>query len=369
MFNIGTYSPQNPTTGVPDTLGKPANPTAPSESGFDGASLVRTNGNPLGGVYAQPGRFGNPDAPPQTAPSGGFGSGWTPSFRTDIPGYNSSQYADLGTTNTLAQQLGGNAVQTQNAGGFSGGPPPQNMISFGGTGVLNAGLLAERYAKYDRATADAMTRAELAMMGQNPGTSEADTQGGSLGFASQFTGLPGGTQAIGQGANLGSSMPATAPLTPAAMTTPGSPLGTSSTVTTPPPMNTATTAPPPTVTQAQVNNTGNPAATTNALAQLLQLLARGGSMNQQSYANSNYYPSLPRGFGGSQAMTPQGLQALLRSGFGGTATSSANTPQALQAAARAGSGSIGQNAITPALIQQALRGGSDSNLLSLLLGF
>ena len=59
------------------------------------------------------------------------------------------------------------------------------MLDFGGDGQLNAGLMAERYAKYDRATADAMTRAELAYMSprQNP---NEDSQGGSMGSWSMY---------------------------------------------------------------------------------------------------------------------------------------------------------------------------------------
>jgi hypothetical protein len=79
------------------------------------------------------------------------------------------------------------------------------MIDFGGADMLNAGLLAERYAKYDRATADRMTRDELALMGPRSAPNE-DSEGGTLGSWSQYQPVTGGQNFLGQGANLGSSL-------------------------------------------------------------------------------------------------------------------------------------------------------------------
>jgi len=199
---------------------------------FDVNSLVQNN-QPLGGVYSQGFNSGNPadstggaiqnpngtsfDADNYGNPTGPYvnpGAGasgfnnaagtpnFTPQYQQNLGGYNSQQYATTGTANDLAQMLGGRVQQTRYDQASPFGIPPQNMINFGGADGLNAGLLADRYSKYDRATADAMTRAELAMMGpgQNP---NADSQGGSLGSWSQYTAAPGGNDYSGQGANMG----------------------------------------------------------------------------------------------------------------------------------------------------------------------
>ncbi len=194
-----------------------------------GASLIQSNGAPQGGVYsqqsfggttpngsfnygAQPINMSNLPKPPsspmgpfpqqtagQTVPSGGFGqSGWNPGFQQNLGAYNPSQYADMNTSNQLAQSLGGNVLQTR----IPTGPfnvPAQNTIDFGGEGKLNAGLLAERYAKYDKATADAMTQAELAGLSN----SVSGNLGDDLGYMSQFSNIQGGGQYGGQGQNMG----------------------------------------------------------------------------------------------------------------------------------------------------------------------
>lgn len=242
----GEATPYSPGSGYAAGAG---NPNAPSDSpaldpesvaGKPGSpawaqNLVATNGNPLGGVYSQPGAFGNPagPAPGQTnieqfalSQSGRPVMGpqqnpfANPSFRNDLSGYNPSQYATTETANNLAQQLGGATMQTRNANNSPLGPPPQNMIDFGGADMLNAGLLAERYAKYDRATADAMTRAELAQMGPRSAPTE-DSEGGTLGSWSQYQPVSGGQSFLGQGANLGSSLGATSRVPERGGTTPG----------------------------------------------------------------------------------------------------------------------------------------------------
>lgn len=277
--------------------------TPASTSGFNGASLVSSNGNPLGGVYGQPGAFGNaplvggvpgvggtnPNANTQTA----WNTNFKPSFQS-VGGYNPSQYADLNTANTLASNLGGNVLQTKMGAGDPFGVPPQASIDFGGGSPLNAGLLAERYAKYDKATADAMTRAELAMQGPRNDSPDAS-------FAQQFQPLTGGTQALAPGANSGFSSAIGTNLR--APTTPSpTPLGSS------PPPATSPTVPPsaggPGTEPPVVNPLTPPASTTannqqaagiQTLFQLLQYLSqqnRPQTMNP--YGNSRYYPNLPR---------------------------------------------------------------------------
>lgn len=114
-----------------------------------------------------------------------------PTFE-NYSGYNPAQYATLGTANNLAQQLGGNVMQTQMAQGSPFSVPNQNAVYLGGNDPLNAGLLAQRYAKYDRATADAMTRDEMRMMNPSAGPSYgSDT--------SIFQARPGGAQNLGGG--------------------------------------------------------------------------------------------------------------------------------------------------------------------------
>ena len=221
----------------------------------------------------------NPAANGNTAPMNAFGSpGWTPGFSAKA-GYNPSQYADLNTTNQLAQALGGNALQTRMGPGDPFGVPPQNSISFGGDSALNAGLLAERYQKYDRATADAMTRAELAMQGPQQAPN-ADSNGGSLGSWSQWQGLPGGSQSLGSGANLGSSIPKVQPPTPAAMDS-----------------------------SAAAQNPVTPAATP---------APTGGSSGSVGSNVSNGTTPGQGHSGGQQYQIPQFLQMLLGGGYGGS---------------------------------------------------
>ena len=185
--------------------------TGGNQSGMSPAGDVPGNTvmqNPNGTAFDAD-QNGNPTGPyvnPSAGASGynnAFGtSAWNPQYQQNLGSYNPAQYATTGTANDLAQMLGGRVQQTRYDQASPFGIPPQNMINFGGADSLNAGLLADRYAKYDRATADAMTRAELAMMGpgQNP---NADSQGGSLGSWSQYTEAPGGNNYLGQGANMG----------------------------------------------------------------------------------------------------------------------------------------------------------------------
>ena len=111
--------------------------------------------NPAAPTYSTRPQPNGPAAPPA------FGQpGWQGTFSAP-GGYNPSQYADDNTANTLAQALGGTVNRTKTLGPF--GDFGQNQINFGPGQDYNAGLLAERYAKYDRATADAMTAAERNM--------------------------------------------------------------------------------------------------------------------------------------------------------------------------------------------------------------
>ena len=229
-FNLQPQTPNNVDGGVID-------PGNFSPGGFGG----RDNGTPLNipgasqgnpnpsGPSANPAAgaagFNNFNAPPLPGTSSGTssppangagasgpqwfnGQNWNPTFQNNA-GYNPSQYATQETANTLAGAmgsglgLGANVNQTQNAPGSPIGPPPQQMLNFGGDAQLNAGLMAERYKKYDQATADAMTRAELAYMNKGSGGQNEDSQGGSLGFNSQFAASPGGNQNLGGGQNIG----------------------------------------------------------------------------------------------------------------------------------------------------------------------
>lgn len=197
-----SYQPGGGTTAQNSTPGYSQPDTNPVFGGALGAINTFNQARNSGAIKPQAG--GQPSG--GTTPTNTFGtSSWTPGFQQNLGGYNPSQYANLDTTNQLAQALGGNALQTRMGPGSPFNVPPQNSIDFGGDSPLNAGLLAERYQKYDKATADAMTRAELAMQGprQNP---NEDSQGGSMGSWSQFQALPGGTKGLGGGANLGSSV-------------------------------------------------------------------------------------------------------------------------------------------------------------------
>lgn len=239
-----------------------------STSGFNGASLVQTNGNPQGGVYGQPGAFGNPVAP-QTQNQSQFGNpGWKPSF--SAPGsYNPSQYATDGTANELAQGLGGKVFRTTTPGPF--GDFGQNLIDFGNGNQLNAGLLGERYAKYDAATANAMTDVE-----KNAGPVVTNPNAGAIFMNGKP--MPGATPAP----------PIASSHNAAPVANPHNPLGG--------PGSEPLLAAP----QQSTPQTGpQPGGQQNQLMMLLQLLGMGGQQqrpqNRQPYANSGYYPNLPRG--------------------------------------------------------------------------
>lgn len=245
------------------------------------------------------------------------GQNWNPTFH-QYGGYNPLQYATTDTANTLAGQvgsglgLGGNVIQTRNAPGF-GGAPPQASIDFGGDSPLNAGLLADRYKKYDHATADQMTRDELAMQGPRRDPN-ADSQGGAMGSWSMFEGLPGGAPNLGGGQNIGQFVgenagwrgPGNSPgVTPGAQ--PANPLMT-------PPGQA------PTVPAAATPAAATPAAP-DPFAAIRDYLANLEKNRQSSFrnpfANSRYYPNLPR-FGnatpvnsGSSAQTQPDLGQLL----------------------------------------------------------
>ena len=215
------------------------------------------NSPTFGGV---PGVGGaNPAAP------GSFGtSSWAPSYQSNT-GYNPLQYADLGTANTLASNLGGNVLQT-NSPGSPLNVPNQASIDFGGASPLNAGLLADRYQKYDRATADAMTRAELALQG--PRNTAPDAA-----FNNQFQPLAGGTQGLNS-TGLGSSVSQTAPMTPAAQST-----------------HNIQQNPLIAPSAAMVNGHASPVT---PLLQLLQLLGslQTRQQNYNPYGNNRYYPGM-----------------------------------------------------------------------------
>ena len=261
----GSTAPETP-------LGGGAPSPNGSTSGFNGASLVQTNGNPQGGVYSQPGRFGNPAAPPPAQNQNSFGNpGWKPSYNAP-GGYNPLQYADDNTANMLAQGLGGTVERTKTVGPF--GDFGQNQISFGNGNQLNAGLLADRYSKYDAATANAMTDVE-----RNAGPAVKDPNAGAI----YLTGNP----MINPSQTPGYHPPTapTAPVTAAPTPTAPNPLvggpGTEPSLTGPQP-------------GAMTQQPGGQQQ--NQLMQLLQLLGMGGQrqQNRQPYANSGYYPNLPR---------------------------------------------------------------------------
>jgi len=249
-------------------------PQGGSTSGFNGASLVQSNGNPLGGVYSQPGRFGNPNTPPPQNQSQFGNPGWKPSYNAP-GGYNPLQYADDNTANQIAQGLGGTVERTKTLGPF--GDFGQNQISFGNGNQLNAGLVGDRYSKYDRATADAMTMAE-----RDAGPAVTNPNAGAI----YLTGNPMLNPSQTPGYH-----PPTAPVTaPAQNPILGGP-GSEPTL----------TSPQPAVSTQQPGG--------NQLMQLLQLLGMGGqqrAQNRQPYANSGYYPNLPRGGNQMGAMTPNG---------------------------------------------------------------
>lgn len=286
-FSNGGGSTEPPETPLGGAMQNP-----PSTSGFNGASLVQTNGNPQGGVYSQPGNFGNPAAPPPTAPppaqnQSSFGNpGWKPSYNAP-GGYNPLQYASDNTANELAQGLGGTVSRTKTVGPF--GDFGQNQIDFGNGNQLNAGLLADRYSKYDAATANAMTDAE-----KNAGPAVTNPNAGAIFMTgdptkNSFHGGPGSEPQV--------------------------------------------TGPQP---GAQGQQSGGNQQ--NPLMQLLMLLGLGGQnrqQNRQPYANSGYYPNLPRGGNQMNPLTPPNGQfsgsQVINSGnaptnmiFGGTPADSQN---------------------------------------------
>jgi len=77
-------------------------------------------------------------------------------------GYNPAQYAPRELAEELASQLGGTVTQTEVTGPIK--PPPQTMINIGGV-ELNAGLVADLYAKYPKELVDRMIQEELARAG------------------------------------------------------------------------------------------------------------------------------------------------------------------------------------------------------------
>lgn len=183
--NSGASTYTTPSTFTPGATGQYSVSPGTVMNSSTGAPVVANQS----GQSAQPQSAVGPSAAP-----------WTPSFRTDIGGYNPAQYATLDTSNQLAQALGGNVLQTR----IPSGPynvPPSNMIDFGGDSPLNAGLLAQRYAMYPRELADRMTQDELRMQG--PRSWNPDE---AFGAGSQFTPVAGGGLFGGQGANLGQSI-------------------------------------------------------------------------------------------------------------------------------------------------------------------
>ncbi|MBI4160490.1 MAG: hypothetical protein HY506_01125 [Candidatus Yanofskybacteria bacterium] len=71
---------------------------------------------------------------------------------------NPKQYATIETANTLAACLGGSVYSTTLSLYSS---PTQYHIKFSSGAILNAGLLADRYNKYDKALADSWTYSEV----------------------------------------------------------------------------------------------------------------------------------------------------------------------------------------------------------------
>lgn len=240
----------------------------PSLNGFSYGGGSTAGESPQPASFKPAGNFaeGHPaPAPPPTAPppaqnQSSFGNpGWKPSYNAP-GGYNPLQYASDGTANELAQGLGGTVSRTQTVGPF--GDFGQNQISFGNGNQLNAGLLADRYSKYDAATANAMTDAE-----KNAGPAVTNPNAGAIFMTgdpttNSFQGGPGSEPQV--------------------------------------------TGPQP---GAQGQQSGGQGNQQNPLMQLLMLLGLGGQnrqQNRQPYANSGYYPNLPRFGNQMNPLTPPG---------------------------------------------------------------
>lgn len=193
--NTGGPNPINPLTGQPLFT--------PEQAAFMRAAQTGT----LSAAAGSPTSFSN-------------GGQLNPTYQQNLPaGYNSQQYASLGTANDLARYLGAQVVQTQNAPGSPIGPPSQLSLNMGSGDPFNAGLVADIYAKYPRAVADQIMSAQMAssgvgngysMVGGNPSAPggarsaqesqfNANVQGGGnfLGQG-QFSGIPT-SNSIGQG--------------------------------------------------------------------------------------------------------------------------------------------------------------------------
>lgn len=126
-------------------------------------------------------------------------------------GWNPQEYASNDTTQSLASMLGGTPQTLTSGGPF--GNPPQNFIGGLATGsqnqdLLNAGLLAQRYASEDPTQANAQTLAELnykpgVVYGQNAGqpapgaTPPPSIFGSSGGLGNPGTPNPPGTTSQG----------------------------------------------------------------------------------------------------------------------------------------------------------------------------
>jgi len=265
-------------------MGQITTPWQGSLDGWQGSN----GGGSTAGEFPQPASFkpaGNfseghpapapaPAAPPPTAPppaqnQSSFGNpGWKPSYNAP-GGYNPLQYASDGTANELAQGLGGTVSRTKTLGPF--GDFGQNQIDFGNGNQLNAGLLADRYSKYDAATANAMTDAE-----KNAGPAVTNPNAGAI----FMTGDPTKNSFHG---GPGSEPQVTGPQ-PGAVYSPLMP-------------------------GAQGQQPGGQGNQQNPLMQLLMLLGLGGQnrqQNRQPYANSGYYPNLPRGGNQMNPLTPPG---------------------------------------------------------------
>lgn len=122
-------------------------------------------------------------------------------YRQDLPeGYNQQQYATTDTANQLAQYLGGQTVQTQNAPGSPIGPPPQNMISMGSGDPFNAGLVAQIYSMYPKNVADQIMMAQMASSGVGNNYNMVGANQNRSATESQFNAnVPGGQSYLGQG--------------------------------------------------------------------------------------------------------------------------------------------------------------------------
>jgi hypothetical protein len=347
-LNEGGFGGWNPAT---------VNPFFDGTRSRDPGNAVTTSGGSFGGLGS-----GSSSVDPQIAAANGLrpttqygGSNWTPTFQTNLGGYNPSQYATVETANDLAGRinsglgLGGNVIQTHSSGPIQ--PPPQQMIDLGGDSPLNAGLLAERYKKYDQATADAMTRAELALQGPKPAMNE-DMQGGAFGSYSQFAPSPGGSLNLGGGQNIGQFVgenkpwadhlassgvvrqpaaapdtpalgsftpppvpitPPAAPVAPVAPAPPHTPAAPIAPPVAPPPTHTPVT--PPTGNVSPTGSLPAPSPLPNNqqnLSQLMQLIQMLQGMRsnitsqaRQPYANSRYYPNLPRSSGAAPVRQQQ----------------------------------------------------------------